>query len=118
MDNNQSNSKPIPSAREVEKPAETKVNHFTFEMNCDHNPEFNTIYKLIFKASAVYSDADGRGYSYPSTITGGLAGDGHNNVVTLTAEQTATAMSITNKTQGKKSDKQVNSLAKDFTSLN
>lgn len=118
MDNNQSNSKPIPSAREMEKPAEQATNYFTFEMNCDHTAEFTTIYKMIFKASAVYAGADEKGYSFPSTITGGLAGDGHNNIVTVSSEQTQTAMSISNKTQGKKSDKLVNSLAKDFKSLN
>lgn len=57
-------------------------------MNCDHTPEFTSIYKMIFKASAVYAGADDKGYSFPSTITGGLAGDGHNNIVTVSAEQT------------------------------
>jgi hypothetical protein len=47
-----------------------------------------------------------------------MAGDGHNNVVTISPEQTKIAMEIANGMKGKRMDKQVNSLTKDFRSLN
>ena len=69
---------------------------------------------MIYKSNLCYNDGDGHGHSFPSSITGGLAGDGHNNVVTATSEQTAKAMEIANNMQGKSMQRTVNSLNKDF----
>jgi hypothetical protein len=71
---------------------------------------------MVFKASNVYVDGNGQGHCFSSTITGGLAGNGHNNIVTSTAEQTQKAMEISNNT--KNMVKTVNSLTKDFKTLN
>ena len=91
---------------------------FTFEVGCDHNPEFKSQYEIIYKANLCYTDEFGQGHSYTSKITGGAAGDGHNNIVTSSAEMTMQAMRIANKMNGKKMEKTVNSLQKDFSALN
>ena len=118
MDNSGTTSKAIPSAREEQVKEPETINYFSFDINCDHASEFKTNYTMIFKTSSVYSDTEGKGHSFPSSITGGMAGDGHNNVVTSAPEQTQKAMEITNKMAGKKNEKAVNSLGKDFKSLN
>lgn len=64
----------------------TKLKYFTFEIGCDHLPDFKTEYELIFKSNVVYANEQGIGHSYTSVITGGMAGDGHNNVVTISPD--------------------------------
>ena len=82
------------------QPQEPKPrDRFKFEVGCDHTPEFKTAYELIYKSNILYQDANGYGHSYTSEITGGAAGDGHNNVVTTSAEQTQFAMSLANNMQ-------------------
>ena len=79
---------PAPKEPEPPKPEPPVNQTFKFEVGCDQNPEFKTKYELIFKSNILYTDSEGFGHSYPSTITGGAAGDGHNNLVTATVDQT------------------------------
>ena len=44
----------------------------------------------------MYTDAEGQGHSFTSEIQGGAAGNGHNNVVTLSTDDTYKAMLIAN----------------------
>jgi hypothetical protein len=44
----------------------------------------------------MYTDAEGLGHSFTSDIQGGAAGNGHNNIVTLSTEDTFKAMLIAN----------------------
>ena len=74
-----------------------KKETFKFEVGCDHNPEFKTKYELIFKSNLCYHDSHGHGHSFTSLITGGAAGDNHNNMVTSNVDQTYQAMAIANR---------------------
>ena len=40
----------------------------------------------------MYADKNGVGHPYTSDITGGAAGDGHNNLVTASCDETMQAM--------------------------
>lgn len=51
-------------------------------------------------------------------ITGGAAGDNHNNMVTSNVDQTFQAMAIANRMSQQKMTKVVNHLNKDFRALN
>ena len=44
----------------------------------------------------MYLDKEGFGNSFPSNLKGGAAGDGHNNVVTRTVDETHQVMRIAN----------------------
>jgi len=66
----------------------------------------------------MYTDEDGMGHSFTSLITGGAAGEGHNNVVATSSESTTEAMKIANSMNGKTMRKTIDSLQKDFKSLN
>jgi hypothetical protein len=67
-----------------------------FEIACDYTPEFKQTYELIYKSNLTYLDGEGKGHSYDSSITGGAAGNGHNNVVTRSADETFKAMTMAN----------------------
>ena len=44
----------------------------------------------------MYTDAEGLGHSFTSDIQGGAAGNGHNNIVTLSSDDNYRAMIIAN----------------------
>ena len=75
----QTNKKAKDAAGAVKK---KDLKNFKFEIACDHTPEFKQVYELVFKSNLMYMDNDGFGHSYTSEISGGAAGNGHNNVVT------------------------------------
>lgn len=62
----------------------------------------------------MYLDQDGFGHSYNSEITGGAAGDGHNNVVTRTTDETYRAMVLANHMQNRHMSKMANYMQKDI----
>ena len=87
---------------------------FRFDVPCDHTPEFQSSYELIFKSNIVYTDEKGIGHSFPNN----LSEEGQNNYVSPSSENTIKAMEIANKMQGKKMDKVYSTVSKDFKALN
>ena len=67
---------------------ETKneIVNFKFEVSGDNIPEFKSAYEIVFKSAVLYADESGTGRGMPSHISGGLAGNGHNNIVTGSSE--------------------------------
>ena len=54
------------------------------------------MYELVFKSNLMYMNNEGYGYGFTSEISGGAAGNGHNNVVTVSTEDTQRAMAFAN----------------------
>jgi len=64
----------------------------------------------------MYMDSEGLGHSYTSEIQGGAAGNGHNNVVTVSTEDTQKAMAFANNMMHKHMQKQASNMQKDIRS--
>lgn len=66
----------------------------------------------------MFVDQQGLGHSYTSEIQGGAktAGTGHNNLVTLTVDQTSQAMNIANN-MPQKMNKMGNQISKDLKNI-
>ena len=89
---------------------------FKFEVGCDHTPEFQTSYELIFKSNLLFTDDSGLGHSFPSSLNG--AEEAHNNVVPDSAERTTQVMQVANNMGNRRMVKLENSFGKDFKSMN
>lgn len=109
----QKEEEPGTEAAQQAPPKKQPINTFKFEVGCDHSPDFKTAYEMIFKSNLLYTDENGHGQSFPSMIKGGLAGDGHNNIVTASCDLTYQAMTMANNMQKRNMTKVSNNLPND-----